>query len=485
MAIQEDPDNGGNQRAMATEAIAAVSDAAIRRGAEIERNRRRKALTILLGSVVLMAAVLGTYRWVSSKQELPVLADVPVAILLPKIDSQDIGVHDIDEQRRPQDCADEDIPLPSDGVQLAAKDNACRQKEGFDAVFSQRNVDPESRHYYYFEYANLTDEDMASDEADHALRAIKTLYERGVRVFIITMSGAVKKIQPKFEEWADKVDPRDRPILIATVASAPGIANRERGVLRHYIRSKDEVAILSTYIESTEPAPEAVGIFRVNDEYGQQATKLLINRLEEGLGITKEKRKFFKYGPNPEKKEVEDDVQKLIEGTPGKIKVAVIVGYGKMISSTLESLRVKADFKGPILVVSTFTEKRWRPCFLIPDDDDMKPDLCPSESDVDEYVSGPGDVSNEDFAGRIHTVGPDRKETDADYRGVVYQFSYMTLDRVLRCTDELNGANQDRAELFWECWSNPKNENKWAEVEYTADGDSHVTLKLLDYKDWK
>src|SRR5210317_2233092 len=125
MAVQEDSGNGDTQRGMATEAIAAVSDAAIRRGAEIERNRRRKALTILLGSVALMAAVFGTYRWVSSKQELPVLADVPVAILLPKIDSQDIGVHDIDKQRKPQDCADEDIPLPSDGVQLAAKDNAC------------------------------------------------------------------------------------------------------------------------------------------------------------------------------------------------------------------------------------------------------------------------------------------------------------------------------------------------------------------------
>ena len=422
-----------------------------------------------------MAAVFGTYRWVSSKQELPVLADVPVAILLPKIDSQDIGVHDIDKQRKPQDCADEDIPLPSDGVQLAAKDNACRQKEGFDAVFRRRNVDPESRYYYYFEYANLTNEDMASAEADHALRAIKTLYERGVRVFIITMSGAVKKIQPKFEEWADKVDPRDRPILIATVASAPGIANRERGVLRHYIRSKDEVAVLSTYIESIESTPDVV-VFRVNDEYGKRARDLFRKRFIK-------RTKPYVLDPMPEKEVVEDKVKKFIEySAEKKNPVTVIVGYGKMITSTLESLQArKEDFDGQILVVSTFTEKQWRP----------------------ESLDG-------DFAKRIYAVGPvgDENESDeeeSDEKGVVYQFSYMTLDRVLQSFETrtkekdcsgLKGEGGVRAdgfaELFWDCWIDKETTDNlkrtWAKVEFTADGDSHVTLKMLEYdaekNDW-
>ena len=472
MAIQEDSGNGDVHGAMATNAIAAVSDAAIERGARIERDRRRKAITILVGSVALLTAVLGAYQWISSTQELPVLADMPVAILLPKIDSQDIGEHDFDKQEEPRECACEDECPPSEGIQLVANDNACRQKEGFDAAFHRRNIDRDSRYYYYFEYANLIDPDTASEEADYALQAIKTLYERGVRVFIVTMSGALKWIKPKFEKWAtenDEVDPRDRPILIATVASAPDIANQAGGVLRHYIRSKDEVDVLSIYMESIEPAPEAVGIFRVNDDYGKRARELLHDRLRRGLGS--DKFKFFKFSPDPEKKDVEDDVGTFIRDLSGKMKVAVIVGYGKMMSSTLEALRtteidddgVARRFEGPILVVSTFTEKQWRP----------------------ESLDRDHSLYDREFAKRIHAVGPASNDAEPDEKGVVYQFSNMTLGRALTCTDDLKSADRDRAGSFWDCWTSEdttsKLKEKWAVVEFTADGDSHVTLRLLDY----
>lgn len=514
MVIQEDSNSGGSQSAMASGAISAVSDAAIKRGEEFEHTaliKTGKKVAWVIFAVVVIC-LLGYMIWdrENTKRELldtinqlprkpdplPALADVPVAILLPET-----------AEGRP------------------AWDNAVRQKEGFrDALEDAPNLSIE----FDFGALSYDEKDLSCQneeqetkieceaskkeardkEIERLLKEIKKRYyadEDPIRVFLITMSGAAYAIKDEFEDWVtnkdandDEVDPRDRPVLIATVASAPDIANREKGVLRHYIRSKDEAAVLSTYLESTRPAPEAVGIFRVNDEYGQQATRLLINRLEEGLGITKEKRKWFKYGPNPEMKEVENDVQRFIEEIPGKPKVAVIVGYGKMISSTLEALRVKTDFEGPILVVSTFTEKRWRPCFLISESDKKKPDLCPSGSD-DGY--DPEDVFDEEFAKRIHTVGPDKKETDADYRGVVYQFSYMTLDRVLqsfktKTTEKdcstLTGEGGVRAEgfseLFWDCWideeTSIKLKKKWADVELTADGDSHVTLKLLDYRDW-
>jgi hypothetical protein len=447
MTNQPDSGNGRTRKATATHAIAAVS----KRGSENERKKKQKTIKKWVASialiVIVISAALGTYLL---RTYQPKLADVPVAILLPRIDGES-----------------------------PAWDNAQRQKQGFDKALEdskKRTGDP----YIYFDFAALSykgndakKKEEKQEEIDRVIGRIKDRYENkdgGSRVFIITMSGAVGAVREEFKAWAKTVPSRDRPVLIATVASAPDIAEQKNGVLRHYIQSKDEVAVMSTYIESLKPTPQFVGVFYVDDDYGDKAKDLFVERLKDPFEVD-----TYKTAINVSKEDLVDsglkqfmeDVEPFLMVSADKSVVAVIVGYGTMISSTLEALRDKAEFEGLILVVSTLTEKQWRPEFLNHDDQSY------------DHV----------FANRIHTIGPTATETDDDRRGVVYQFSYMTLDRTLECTDELKSATEDRAESFWDCWIDKettlKLEKNWAEVEITADGDSHVTLKMLDSDDWK
>jgi len=448
MTIEHNPSSKDSQEATAFDAIATVSDAAIERDAAIKRAEamERDALEktkwhwrlFVLLIAIVVPAVWAAYFWSYS---LPPLEKLPVAVLLPHT-----------EEGKP------------------AWDNAVRQKQGFDEAFEANSAalgDVNKPHVIHFDFGIFAagDDESKETEAIRVLREIQSLYyaDKGVRVFLITMSGAVKEIKPKFVAWAKDLDPRDRPTLIATVASAPGIADQKNGVLRHYIRSEDESDVLSTYIESLKPTPKVVGVFYVDDPYGEKAMESLSKRLDhDGF-------RPYKTAIVPKEGDVAAEVRKFIERQNSNGEsldnsaVAVIVGYGEMIRRTLLSLRdVTAPseerstrFDGPILVVSTFTEKIWRPTSL-----------------------------SNDFAERIHTVGPGRVARDPDKIGVVFQFSYMTLDRVIRCRDERG------PERFWNCWNSSETTKKideskrWADVEFTANGDSRVSLKLLNHEQW-
>jgi len=136
--------------------------------------------------------------------------------------------------------------------------------------------------------------------------------------------------------------------------------------------------------------------------------------------------------------------------------LAVVIGYGSMIKITLDRLKTR-EFKGPILLVSTFTEEDWRP----------------EREDKDKC-----------FWDQIRYVGPITAdpETDRRRRGVVFQFSYLTLDRALKCRDERGVEN------FWPCFTNDKilknPGKKWnPQIEFTRQGDSHVSLGIFKLTD--
>lgn len=422
-------DSEKNGDATAFDAIATISDEGIKRS---PITRIKFWGRYIVPSILIALAVWVAYEW---SNKLPPLDDVPVAIL---------------------------IPLTESGNAMA---NAVRQKAGFELAISHNSNSGNSINYIEFDFDELNAKGENKDqrikvETTRILDEIKRLYyrEEGVRIFLATMSGAVARIKPEFIAWSQSLDPRDRPVLIATVASAPDIADHENGVFRHYIRSRDESDVLSTYIESLRPAPRVVGVFFVGDEYGDTANQLFRNRFGSKV-------ESHLLGVVPAQDDVAAAVRRFNSRQDSNDSaVAVVVGYGDMIARTLISLRdethdidgVTGRYSGPILVVSTFTEKAWRPDSLVEDSE---------------------------FLRRIYTVAPNSSESISERRGVVFQFSYLTLDRALKCKDT-RGIDE-----FWSCWSSeltPTNSRArgWAEVEYTANGDSHVSLKLLDHTQW-
>jgi hypothetical protein len=117
-------------------------------------------------------------------------------------------------------------------------------------------------------------------------------------------------------------------------------------------------------------------------------------------------------------------------------------------------------------VVSTFTEKLWRP-------------------DKEQLPQG----NYEDVYRQIRTLGPDKFPDSEEDRGVVHQFSFLTLDKAIRCAKAMR--SNPGLEAFSECWeeSEPRGQGPLARdwtptVELLANGDSHIPLRLLDMDDW-
>lgn len=374
---------------------------------------KRAAMALGICLLVVLAAALAYYQLT----RLPPLADFPVAVMLPQRDGGPVS------------------------------DNAERQWQGFDLAYKDHKLyEDNERNVYYFDYTKDGPKDVPA-----MIDRIKSWYRDGVRIFIITMSGAASRIKQEFIDWAETLPVADRPVLVATVASAPGIAAREYGVFRHYIRSRDESDMLLTYIELQNP-PEVFVIY-VDDSYGQQAMQILKQRL-----LIADNDFLIPMKLVPEQKDYAEAVENIMSITTGGAdSVVVVIGYGPMIRDMLLTLRDKKTdsgrFRGEILVVSTFTEKAWRP----------------------ELASDPS------FASRIHTVGPGPQDPQKEKRGVVFQFSYLTLDRALQC------QHTRGVDAFTRCWvaATPSATGRdWAVVELTADGDSHVALRLLGQEQW-
>lgn len=438
--------------------------------AAVAHEGEKHFLYISLGVFLAVVVILG-FLLIRHVNQLPELANLNVAVLLPKL---------------------------NDGV---AQDNAKRQKEGFDLAFddnltgstSSKKEDPEA-HFYYYNYplnpfdveesVGCGSDDPAdlnglkgvfqkircssSDEKIEAchpefiegiakkndikamLQQVKCWYYRDrIRTFVITISEAVTKFKPVFAEWAEGLDPDDRPILLATVASAPKIANREAGIFRHYIRSEDESHTLAAYIESKFPHSEKVGIFYIEDTYGTQAMVDLTRRLVKSVDVSVYLVPINEGEPGTETKQKVEDFLK------DKNQVAVVIGYGSMIKNTLNTLNATKKFKGTTLVVSTFTEESWRPVWTSDDD-------C--------------------FKDQIFYIEPitENEKSEPSQRGVVYHFSYLTLDRALKCNDERGVDN------FWNCFINVSKDDMgfWGQlwnpnIEFTENGDSHISLRLV------
>ena len=325
-------------------------------------------------------------------------------------------------------------------------------------------------------------------------KVLKKWYKGGKRTFVVTMSGAALGIKDDFKEWAADQRKTDQPVLVATIASAPGIAELDNGIFRHYIRSQDESDVFATFIESLPPlsgsGDRPVFVLYVDDKYGDAANEDIEERFSETEGIKTipvaipvSKQPFRRDNTDPcangptvacIEQITEENVFSRLSLNRGRDKedaVVIIIGYGAIIKRLLDALHggfwESPKFKAKILVVSTFTEEDWRPKPII----------------LDQIGS------------QLFTVAPKSpKENRSPFtRGVVFQWSYLTLDRALR--EECKNARQP--EEFWRCWSDTENDADhlgmkspdvhdadWADVEFTSDGDSRIKLRLLRCEQW-
>ena len=339
------------------------------------------------------------------------------------------------------------------------KRNAVRQRAGFEKAIKAHHAtsavvidfdkvnNPNSeevtdvnnltaKDVYFLEYTFPLEKE---NDKNTTLEAIEKLYKQGVRTFIMTMSGPVTNIKDEFDSWAKEKPENERPVLVATVASAPKIANKEMGIFRYYVRSEEESAVLSMHIEYSDATK--IYVFYVDDTYGQNASKNLKASLDKLDPV------LIPITPPHDREQIKKKIkEKILENySGGEGEVAVIIGYGKMIANTLIELsdtgepcveingetyletyketykdtngetkdRTCKERRREMLVVSTFTEEGWRPAFNQEGDCD---------EDNKEKCNSNGRIDDNNFVSRIHAIGlgpPDPQEVN---RGVVFQF---------------------------------------------------------------
>ncbi|MBF0384105.1 MAG: hypothetical protein HQL69_24085 [Magnetococcales bacterium] len=298
-----------------------------------------------------------------------------------------------------------------------------------------------------FEYYVL-DKDRKDGEPllkNRLLQKMKHLYkENGIRIFILTMSSTASEIRSVFAEWRHTLN-QEKPVLIFTVASAPGLVSRKDGIYRSYIRSREETEALASH--AVNAGLHHVGIFFItrtlgaNDEfYGEKTRELFAKLFLLEAGETSDW-DVIQSGNN-----ASAQVKKFLKKHNHKKSGAFVVGYGKMFQRTLQAL-IDEKFQGNILTVSTYSESSWRP------------------------------KTSQDTHSDIHFTYPYLRTTDhsTNHRGVVQLFSQNTLLKALNFAAESNSIEE-----FETSWYNKQCYilNNGPEEDCLINGDSLVHIKV-------
>lgn len=295
------------------------------------------------------------------------------------------------------------------------------------------------------------------ETADELMKRMRLLYEQGSTYFVMTMSGKVADIRKHFTDWHARCarEGRRRPILVATVASAPDLPDASGGILRWYIRSDEESALLAQFARWKLGCARAIVFFitrtpkQVDDTYGRRGMEVFRDRFQSlggAVGTT------VSVTAATAKAEVEKVMGQNGNRGAAEANTAIfVVGYGDMVKNTLAEL-ISRDFAGPVLCASTLTEPDWQP-------EDLRAD------------------------GRIFTVLPRLTDPHAkltgDDKNMVFFFAKKTLYRVL----ELTAKDRDPAKFITR-WTNGE-EKPQLEQEYLANGDTIVQLDVVGSELWR
>lgn len=343
------------------------------------------------------------------------------------------------------------IPDPSLSSESAFYQDGVAQRKGFE----QAKIETEGLlGKLAFNY-----HEMKKDDSPDALLAdMKSLYEtNGVTYFIMTMSSKVSALRQLFKSWHDECAQRHKPepILIATVASAPDVADASGGILRWYVRSHEESCLLAEFMRWKE-AMSNVAVFYItrnarqsDDPYGKRGMEVFRDRFLALGGNTIEP---ISVTAKTAKTEVEAFLRshKSQRQNSGPDMGAFVVGYGDMVKETISEL-VLQGFDGPIACASTLTEPDWQPQTTNADD-------------------------------RIFTVLPRLLDPQAKMQGddknVVFYFSKRTLQKVFRLT-----AKTSSSQGFADRWTQEPDSE--LVQEYLANGDTDVELDVVGSNRWR
>lgn len=299
-----------------------------------------------------------------------------------------------------------------------------------------------------------------NERAEQLIERMKRLYEKqDALYFVMTMSSVVTKVRPGFLRWRKQCinDEKPPPVLIATVTSAPDVADASNGIFRWYIRSGEESESLANYL-LWRTVVDHVGVFFIEHNDGQQdspyglsAMKTFIKHFD-GRG-----KQAIAYSATAAtaKYKVRQWVLDLSRQWGTNLRTgAFVVGYGKMLKNVVaEILETGLDVQ--IACTSTLTGKDWQP-----DDrarDDRIVTVLPALMDRSAMLSG----ENQD---------------------VVLLFSKLTLLRVLHLT--AGGIGR-----FTERWTSGERAELWTgeqlDQEHLANGDVLVRLTIADSGRWR
>jgi hypothetical protein len=336
------------------------------------------------------------------------------------------------------------LPDPDRASEGAFYQDGLVQKRGFERA--KQDADSFARKLDV-EYQPM----KLEDTPEALLGTMKRLYnERGSSFFVMTMSSMVGKILNSFKLWHQECikEHKRLPVLIVTVASAPNLVDASKGIVRWYIRSEEESALMAEYMRWKLDVTD-VHIFYItrhagqsDDAYGSYGAQVFHDRFESLSG----KATASSVTSRTVKTDLYAFIQKFKSAKPDKsTKLGVlIVGYGDMVRDTI-SVLLEQGFTGPIASTSTLTEPDWQPKIL--------------NSKYPVYTVLP------------RCVNPHITLQWED-KNVVFFFSRKTLYHVLEIT-----SREPRSEEFVNLWLT-KDERAELDQEYLANGDIAVALDI-------
>jgi len=345
------------------------------------------------------------------------------------------------------------FPDPTRASEGAFYQDGVVQQKGFDkAVIDSEGV--ASRLQVSFHH--IKKEDTASD----IMKEIRLAYDsEGATFFVMTMSSKVSDIRQHFSHWRTECLRNNKrvPVLIATVASAPGIADANNGILRWYVRSEEESTLLATYLRWKWNVSR-VGVFYItrtpgqsDDRYGEHGMKTFRDQFVHSL--YGERADVYCTTASTSKEQVTQflsTIRSNAKGNPNGTG-AYIIGYGDMVKSVITEL-LSQGFPGPIACTSTLTEPDWQP----------------AATNADE---------------RIFTVIPRLNDPQStlskDDRNVVFFFAKQTLSRVITLT-----AKDPNYETFVSRWISER-DDILIDQDFLTNGDIEVHLNIASAEMWR